>query len=124
MLKANEILNKMEELSYWDAKVLNVACDHFADEVTLTYEDSDGDVSYKFLGCYSVNIEHVVTYEKRQPLKELESQQIYFFLQDVEIEDAEIEGVGMYTCKINAFPLRLEVRCTKIEIERTHLDAN
>lgn len=38
---ALEIQKKMNDYHYWDARVLELSCDYFADELKICYEDSD-----------------------------------------------------------------------------------
>ncbi|MBP1903698.1 hypothetical protein J2Z32_000310 [Paenibacillus turicensis] len=117
-MKAEEIQQKIDTLYYWDASVLSLLCDHFADEVTLVYEDSEGNVTYKFNGCYKTIFEHSIGYEKEVPINNLTRAQMPYFLHDVVVEEVELEGRKFYSCKITMSPMTLEVLCKEIEVNR------
>lgn len=108
----------MDSLHYWDAWVLNLSCDHFADEVTLEYEDLDGNVTYKFSGCFRTLFEHSVGYEKEVPVKNLTRTQMPYFLHDVEVGEVESGSQKFYSCKITMPPMSLEIWCKDIEVKR------
>lgn len=115
-------IKKMQELAesyhYWDMRVCKLDCNHFADEVTLTYNDDDGEVTYSFLGCYKALFNHVANYEKTTPAKEMKLSQIPYFLQDISFA-AEIEdGVDFFSCKIKMFPLEVEIWFKHLEISK------
>ncbi|MFD3259541.1 hypothetical protein ACE3MQ_13110 [Paenibacillus lentus] len=117
-MNAQEIQEKIDSLHYWDAWVLKLSCDHFADEVTLVYEDSDGDVTYKFNGCYRTVFEHSVGYQKEVAVKDLSRSQMPYFLHDVEIGEVELEGHNFYSCTITMPPMKLEIWCKDIVVKR------
>lgn len=117
-MNAKEIQESINNLHYWDARVKELSCNYFADEVILVYEDSDGDVRYSFLGCYKENFEHWLTYEKIMPSKQLTLSQIPYFLQNVTVTEVKHEGIDFYFCKINMHPLYIEILCKDIIIER------
>jgi len=117
-LNAQEIQQKIDSLHYWDAWVLSLLCDHFADEVTLVYEDSEGNVTYKFNVCYKTIFEHSISYEKEVPINNLTRAQMPYFLHDVAVEEVELEGRKFYSCKITMPPMTLEVWCKDIEVNR------
>jgi hypothetical protein len=113
-----ETQTRMEELHYWDARVLNLSCNYFGDELSLVYEDPDGDVIYKFTGCYKIIYTHALEYDKEKPVSEYTKTQIPYFLQDVELEEAEHLGIKYIKCQISLPPLELEILCENIEVDR------
>lgn len=117
-MNAQEIQQKIDSFHYWDAWVLSLLCDHFADEVTLVYEDSEGNVTYKFNGCFKTLFEHSIRYEKEVPIKYLTRAQTPYFLHDVAVEEVESEGHKFYLCKITMPPMTLEIWCKDIEVNR------
>ena len=55
-----EVLKKIENSYYWDARVKSLDCNYFGDEVKLVFEDVEKDITYHFSGCYKVKIEHEI----------------------------------------------------------------
>jgi hypothetical protein len=98
--------------------VINISSDHFADEVTITYEDEDSNVSYNFWGCYKTVFEHDLGYIKDRPSKELTRGQIPYFIHDVEIGHIEQNGSEFYTCRIVMPPMHVEIWCKEIKVEK------
>ena len=114
---AKEIQATIDNYHYWDARVLSLSCNYFADEVELIYEDEDDfEVVYRFLECYKTVFDHVITYDKFAPVRKMTLPQLPYFLQSVEIGEKVESDVELYTCKINMFPLELEVWCKDIEV--------
>jgi hypothetical protein len=117
-LDSNEIQTVINDLFYWDARVLEITCDYFADEVKLVYEDEDGNICYEFTKCYKTIFDHCITYEKETPSKQLSRAQIPYFLQNVTVEEEQCNNSTFYTCKIEMFPLNLEIICRDISVKR------
>ncbi len=104
---------------YWDMAVLEVDCNHFADEIRIVYNDSQGGrVCYMFLGCYKTIFNHIMDYDKGKPVKEMSRTQTPYFMQDVKISESTEGNSHLWICKINMFPLYIEAWCKNIKIER------
>jgi len=108
---------RINELHYWDAAVLNLECNYFADEVILEYDDDKDKVVYRFIGCYKVNFNHALGYVKEKPTQELTFAQIPYFLQSVIVDEIEDEQ-KLLTCKLLLPPLELEIWCRDIQISQ------
>jgi hypothetical protein len=118
-MKVNEIQALIDEYYYWDLRVKSLECNYFADEIKLIYDDSEGnDVTYNFIGCYKSVFDHVKNYDKFKPVQEMVIGQIPYFLQDVEVSEIVEEEIHFFTCKINMFPLYLDIWCKDIKILR------
>lgn len=116
-MEVNKIQELIDEYYYWDMRVNKLQCDYFADEIRLVYGDTEGyDVIYKFTGCYKANFEHTPNYEKEKAVKDMSLMQIPYFMQDVEVGEIIKESIKFYTCKINMFPLYLEIWCKNIQV--------
>ena len=116
-MDAEKIQKQMEDFHYWDSRVTQLECSYTADEIELSYDNEDnGDVVYKFLGCYRAYFDHVKNYDKLRPVKEMTRGQIPYFLQDIEISTITEDGTNFYTCKINMFPMNVEIWCKDIEV--------
>ena len=51
-----EVLKKIENSYYWDARVKSLDCNYFGDEVKLVFEDIKKDITYHFSGCYNMKL--------------------------------------------------------------------
>ena len=111
---------QLENSCYWDARVKVLECNYFGDEVKLIYEDEDNenDISYSFSGCYLIKIEHVMTYRKDKPSKELTVAQIPYFIQRIDFDKMAIEGKDFLKFRINMYPIELLIVCEKITIDK------
>jgi len=108
--------NQIENSYYWDAKVKKLECNYFGDEVILTFEDDKEDITYYFEECYTIKIKHIVEYLKNKPYKELNSAQIPYFMQDVDLNEIIISGKKFLEFKINMFPIKLYIVCNNFHI--------
>ncbi|WJE54708.1 hypothetical protein QRE66_11025 [Bacillus cereus] len=115
-MNAKQIQDKVEELHYWDSRVIELSSDYFADEITLAYDNSTSKVVYRFVGCYKSNFNHWISFEKEKPYRDLSLAQVPYFLQDVEISEIEQENKKLYSCKVLMPPMELEIWCTDIEV--------
>ncbi len=116
-LNAQKILNEIEELHYWDARVLQMESSFFGDELRIVFEDTDFNVILLFTGCSKFSFVTSVD-DRLKPLKELTKTQIPYFIQDVEITDVQIDGEDILKCNIFMPPLNVEVVCNTILIEK------
>ena len=111
-----ELIKKIEDSYYWDARVKSLNCSYFGDEVTLIFEDDKKDITYNFEGCYKVKIEHAFEYPKDRASKDLDFTQIPYFMQDVELKEIEILDKKYMEFKINLYPISLLIVCNKFYI--------
>lgn len=117
-----KIKREIENSNYWDARVRELSCNYFADEVKIVYEDeNDFYVIYDFYSCYQVKINHVIGYEKDMPAKEYSRGQIPYFLQSVNVELSIVENVEFYKVNINMHPIEIEILCKDINVGRASL---
>ncbi|MBG9792653.1 hypothetical protein ABD76_09130 [Paenibacillus dendritiformis] len=116
-MKAEKILNEIEALHYWDARVLKFDSSFFGDEITLVFEDTEFNVKLSFMGCSKFSF--VTSADDRtKPIRELARPQIPYFLQDIEVTDVQSEGHSLLNCKILMPPLNTEILCNSISIEK------
>jgi len=117
--KIQSIIN---EYNYWDLRVKKLECSYFGDEIELAYDDSKGnDITYRYVGCYKCCFDHVKNYDKFIPVKNMSIAQIPYFLQEVTISELIDDEVEFYVCKINMFPLNLEIWCKDIQVIKKQL---
>ena len=102
----------------WDARITGINCNYFADEVEICHESSEDsvDVVYKFTGCYRVIFEHVKNYDKGGPMKEITLAELFYALQSIEVSSVSENNINFYTCKIDMFPMNVEIWCKDIEV--------
>ena len=117
-MNAINLQKKIDLLDYCDARVNYLNCNYFADEITLAYDLDDTEVVYIFKGCYKSIFDHVKDYDKLRPVKEMTIPQIPYFIQDVKIDSNIEDGVSFYVCKMNVFPLYIEIWCKDIDVSR------
>ena len=111
-----ELLKKIEDSYYWDARVKALDCNYFGDEVKVVFEDDEKDITYHFSECYKVKIEHAVECPKDRASKELTLLQIPYFIQDVELKEIELCQKKYMEFKINMHPIELLIVCKKFDI--------
>ncbi|KZE37589.1 hypothetical protein AV656_11050 [Bhargavaea cecembensis] len=118
---AKQIQRDIEEINYWDARVLRMDSCFFGDEVAIVFEDTDENIKVLFTGCSVFSFKTHVN-DRLKPLKELVKSQIPYFIQDIEIEDIQVEGKSLLKCKIQMPPLDVELVCSNIILERISKD--
>lgn len=122
-MNAQKIQKLIDEYYYWDSRALELECNYFSDEVILVYEDTkEKGIKYEFLECYRTLIDHDKTYDKLRKVKDMSFGQIPYFLQDVTVGEVFEGGNTFYTCKINMWPLNVEVWCKKINVYKINLN--
>ncbi|SDX18538.1 hypothetical protein [Paenibacillus sp. PDC88] len=109
MMEAEQLLKKIEESHYWDARVKGLSTSFFGDELDLIYEDDDREVVLKFSNCYQIKYNHALNYDKEKPVRELTRNQLPYFLQNIELQDCIYNGIKYFKCKISMPPLDLEI---------------
>lgn len=112
----------IDKLHYWDARVLELSCNYFGDEVKLVYGENNETVCYTFSECYKVNLEHCLAYNKKMSSKEMKIPQMPYFLQSVRVGSVKENDTMLYTCIIDMFPLNLEIWCKDILASMTQRD--
>jgi hypothetical protein len=117
-MSVDTIQNQIDALDYWDAPVLKVECGYFADEVTIVYGDENGNVEYTFRGCYKCVFDHVKEYNKVMRVRDMTYPQIPYFMQDVKVSKSVDDMAQLLVCKINMFPLYIEIWCKDIGVIR------
>lgn len=118
-MKIEDLQSKIEKLYYWDAKIVHLSVEYFGDEVTLIYDEEDGNyVIYKFLGCYKTDFNHLIDYPKDMPYRNFMRSQIPFSMQNVDIKLDIKNERELYVFNINAHPLYLEIWCSDIDVYR------
>lgn len=116
-MNKESIQQTINELHYWDAAVISLECNYFADEVTLVYDDELGNVIYSFKGCYKTLFNHAIGYVKDKPTKELTFAQYPYFLQNVVVDEVEDEQ-KLFVCTLLLPPLEVEIWCKNINVSR------
>lgn len=119
-MTTQEIQELIDGYHYEDAEVKAVECNYFADEVHVCYDDENGNlISYHFLGCYKSIFDHVKEYDKFIPVRSMIQPQIPYFLQSVQIDETTDENCHFWICRINMWPLQIEIWCKDICIEKS-----
>lgn len=111
-----KILKKIEDSYYWDARVKQLDCNYFGDEVKIIFENDNNDTIYHFSECYKVEIEHAIEYPKDTASKNLTFAQIPYFLQSVELKELELCQEKYMQFSIDMYPIKLLIVCKKFNI--------
>lgn len=106
---------------YWDSRVDGLECNYFSDEVKLTFNNGECFVTCKFKECYRVLFDHVKSYQKNMPVKEMSNIQIPYFLNEIIVEETFEEVNTFLKCKISMFPLNIEILCKDVIVLQTPL---
>lgn len=112
----DSIQAQINELDYLDARILELNSNHFLDEVSLVYESDDGNIAYRFKGCYRVIFNHWVGYNKLWAREDWENGKSPYILQQVKTGQKDYEGAKYHTCKVYMWPATLEIWCKEIII--------
>ncbi len=108
----------IDDTNYWDARVENVDCKYFADEVTMAFVDDGYRITYKFMKCYKVLFDHIKSYKKNISVKNMSYAQIPYFLTNINVDEACEQKQTFIKCQITMFPLNLEIWCKDIAVKR------
>lgn len=111
-----DVQKVIDKTDYWDSRVNVLECNYFSDEVKLVFKNDDCLVTYNFKECYRVVFDHLKSYKKDIPIKEMSYAQIPYFLTEIIIDEiCEQEDVFL-TCKLCMFPLNVEIWCKDVTI--------
>lgn len=111
-----DIQKLIDDTDYWDARVESLECNYFSDEITLTFKDSECLITYKFKECYRVVFDHIKTYPKGMPVKDMLYAQRPYFLSEVTVGERHDQGTDFLECKIKMFPLDVDIWCKDVAI--------
>jgi hypothetical protein len=98
-----------DKLDYCDAKVIQLNSNYISDEIELTFDNGNVIIKCKFCGCYKSIFDHEKNYKKMRPVKEMNSAQMPYYLQNIEISESMETDNLLFICKINMFPLNVEI---------------
>ena len=111
----------IDNTDYWDSRVDILECNYFSDEVKLIFKNTNYVVTYSFKECYKVLFEHIKSYKKNIPVRDMSYAQIPYFLSEVTVDETSEQENILLTCKINMFPLNVEIWCKDIIIQEDPL---
>ncbi len=131
-MQENDIMKTIKSIKYCDEHVIRFDCDYFGDEIILTHTyngDENRCISYQFLKCYKINIDHGLNYIKTLPYKDMILAKNPFYLQIFEInkevhDQHYLKGdmvrvdlkTEMYSCRLLFPPLEVSILCEDIKI--------
>ena len=111
-----EIQKLIDDTDYWDSRVDSLECKYFSDEVSLKFKNADCLVVCDFKECYKVAFEHIKSYKKIAAIKNMTYTQIPYFLNEIIVEETFEQGSKFLICKMNMFPLNVEIWCKDIDV--------
>ncbi|RIW32527.1 hypothetical protein D3H55_13145 [Bacillus salacetis] len=113
---SKEIMNKLLDTEYIDAKLKELSYEHTSHTVVLKYGDPAGnkkDYQVIFKDCFSASFN---TWLEGMSGTVPEKPDNNFFLHNIEIEDIEVNGIQLYKCSLTIPMMDCQVTCVSIEI--------
>lgn len=112
-----DIQNKIDEMEYWDARVLDFQCQYFGDNVEIILEDDDEHV-YKLTlqQCSEVTYSNHYTTESDIAVENMNVKQLGYFAQDITVTNSD--KADLYKISLDLPMLFCTVTCKNIIIDR------
>jgi len=134
-MNIEEIQKKINEFWY-EARILDLSCNHFADEMTMLYAKGkvgEGNIQYRFMGCYKIEMNFCITHPKEKPFEdynydELEKWSSYYWFQSVEVKEItaylpreqvfgnKLWGNRFYEFSLDIFPSTVKIWCKRFQL--------
>ena len=124
-LKIDKLQQKIDDVYYWDAKVLDFNISFFGDEIIIILEnDKETNFMLKFLDCYKVEYEtDAVKREIDLSVKNMNRGQLAYYAHDITIQESLI--VDFIEVNLTLAPLFIKIICKDIQVEKViHDDKN
>lgn len=120
-MNVQEILEEIEKIHYWDARVLGCDCRYYGDEVLIKIEEENESFHHQieFLGCIKVDIVAPLN-DRVAPIKELTRLQLPYFMHDVAVSSYMLDGTEVFVCNLLFPPASAEIHFTKIRIGKEY----
>ena len=119
MIPADEVQKQLEGLSYWDSRIICLEAKWFFNEVFCLWDNEDGCcIQIMFDGCYHIDFQHDVKYNKEALQINIYNGLSFYFIQDIRVEPVIIEENHFYKFHLVAWPLELEILCKNIQIQK------
>ncbi|MDL2250822.1 hypothetical protein LJC51_09230 [Lachnospiraceae bacterium OttesenSCG-928-J05] len=113
-----DLQKKIDNMDYWDCKILDFQINFFGDEVRVVIEgDNKVDFIINFAMCYKVDYETDARNRwKGMEVKSMNKLQLGYFAHDISVCESEIEG--FIDVKLEMPMLYAKIVCKKVSIEQ------
>lgn len=113
-----DLQKKIDNMDYWDCKILDFQINFFGDEVKVVVEGGNKvDFIIKFLMCYKVDYETDARNRwKGKEVKFMDKLQLGYFAHDISIKESGIEGFIQVNLEMPM--LFAKIVCKDISIEQ------
>lgn len=111
-----KIQEKIDEMEYWDAKILDFRCLYFGDSIEIFIED-DKEFLFKMTlkQCFNVSYNNLYTIDSDTEVQDMNAKQLGYFAQDITVEKSEQESC--YKISLDLPMLFCIAECKDIIIE-------
>lgn len=118
-MNIEEIQKKIDEMQYWDSKVLDINSRYFGDEIEILIESEEENFCWSiiFESCYCVNYITDADWRKKFYLvKNMKDGQLGYFGQDITVEKSKLED--FVDVHIDLTLIKLDITCRKISVKK------
>lgn len=115
-VKIKEIQQKIDNMDYWDMKVLDIKTIYFGDEVEIIV-DNDEENCWKmtFISCYKVSYETDADRRKISYVREMKRPQLGYYAQDISVFESKKND--FYMVNVDLSIMEIQIECKEIVIE-------
>ena len=118
-MNIEKIQKKINEIKYWDSKVLDINSRYFGDEIEILIESEEENICWSiiFESCYSVNYITDADWRKKNYLvKNMKYGQLGYFGQDITVEKSKLEDFVEVHADLTL--LKLDIICRKVRVKK------
>lgn len=118
-MNIKEIQQKIDEMKYWDSKVLDINARYFGDELEILIESEEENMCWclTFESCYSVSYKTDADWRTKCYLvKNMKHGQIGYYGQDITVEENELEN--FLKVHLDLTIIILDVVCRNISVKK------
>ena len=116
------IQKEIDEMEYWDAKILDFRCQYFGDSIEIFIEDNNEYIFKMTLKqCFDVSYNNPCTIDSSVEVKDMNNKQLGYFAQDITVEKSEHDS--FYKVSLDLPMLFCIANCKGIVIDHIRKDS-
>ncbi|KAA0542741.1 hypothetical protein FZW96_21220 [Bacillus sp. BGMRC 2118] len=104
----------IDNIHYWDAKVLDLDIKHFADEIDLKCEAGE----LYFLECYELEVKHTPKFNKEIPARQWEYKNLPYTIHEIKVVEDYSSNVTKLNVEIIMPPMFIKLTCNDIRVNK------
>lgn len=108
-----ELLKKIEDSYYWDARVKSLECNYFGDEEKVVFEDDEKNITYFFQSVIKWKLSMQLN-SKRQTVERTYTPTDSVFYARCRIQRDRVMSEKYMEFKINMYPIELLIVCKNL----------